>query len=121
MSDARSIALEAAYMASADRMPGVSMRQFCDALAGADIHPVMTSGECVGAVIVARHELHACVLPKAQGRWFGKQHLRILAGVLQRYGVAATSATTAAGVEFVKRLGFRQFGDKWLKGLSYGD
>ena len=117
----RQAAIAAAYKASADRMPGVSLQQFSAALAGSVVHPVVTDGECVGAVIVARHEIHACVLPKVRGRWFGKQHLRILAGVLQRYGVAATTATTAAGVEFVKRLGFRQFGEVWLKGLSHGN
>ena len=117
----RQTAIAAAYQSAADRMPGVSLRAFTQALSGADVHPVAVDGECVGAVIVARHEIHACVLPKARGRWFGKRHMRILLGVLQRFGVASTSATTADGVQFVKRLGFRQFGDKWLKGFGYGD
>ena len=116
----RAEAIAKAYEATADRLPGVSRRAFAQALAGADVHPVTVGGECVGAVVVVRHEVHACVLPSVRGRWFKREHLRILDGVLQRFGVAMTTATTQAGREFVERLGFRQFGNVWLKGLQHG-
>lgn len=109
-------ALVKAYESARDRMHGVSFADFSKALEGAVIHPVYVDGACVGAVIVDRHEVHACIIPEARGRWFGKAQARILRGILDRFGVASTAATTAAGVEFVKRLGFRQFGPRWLKG-----
>jgi hypothetical protein len=102
-------------------MPGVSLEAFAKALDGAQVHPVNVDGECVGAVIVSGCEIHACVLPSARGRWFKREHATILDGVLRKYGVASTSATTDQGVAFVQRLGFRQFGSKWLKGLNHGN
>lgn len=113
-------AVAKAFQAASDRMPGVSLEAFADALAGAQVHPVSVDGECVGAVIVRGCEIHACVLPSARGRWFGRAQAAILDGVLKKHGVASTSATTAQGVAFVQRLGFRQFGSKWLKGLHHG-
>lgn len=113
----RSEAIAKAYEATAPRMPGVSIHAFSMALDGADVHPVAVDGQCVGAVVVLGCEVHACVVPSACGRWFGRQQARILGDVLKKYGVAATRATTAQGVHFVERLGFRQFGGLWLKGL----
>ncbi len=110
------LAIERAFEAVSPRMPGVSLAAFAKALAGFAVHPVAVDGACVGAVFVRECEIHACVLPSARGRWFGRPQARILDGVLRKYGVASTSATTAQGVEFVNRLGFRQFGERWLKG-----
>lgn len=115
------LAVIKAYEATAPRMPGVTLQQFAQSLADAVFHPVHVRGECVGAVVVKGCEIHACVLPAFKGQWFGKKHLAILAAVLKKYGVACTKATTDEGIAFVRRLGFRQFGDKWLKGLGNGD
>ena len=102
-------------------MPGVSVGEFSRSLQGFDVYPVSVDCQCVGAVVVRECEIHACVKPEARGRWFGRAELRILAAVLTKYGVASTSATTEQGVEFVRRLGFRQFGNRWLKGLCHGN
>ena len=115
-----SAAVEAAYNSASDRMPGVSLEEFAKALESSDVHPVCVRGKCVGAVIVNGCEIHACILESARGLWFGRKQAQILSAVLQKHGVAATRATTEHGVKFVQRLGFRQFGSLWLKGLRYG-
>ena len=115
-----SAAVKAAYNSASARMPGVSLDDFASAVEKADVHPVCVRGECVGAVIVIGCEIHACILESARGLWFGRKHAQILRAVLQKYGVAATRATTEQGVQFVQRLGFRQFGSLWLKGLQHG-
>lgn len=113
-------ALRVAYESAEARMPGVSFDAFARAMDGAEVHPVKVAGECVGAVIVKGNEIHACVLPKASGRWFTRREARVLNDVIERYGFAQTSATTPAGVEFVRRLGFTRCGEIWKKETKYG-
>lgn len=113
-------ALRVAYESAEARMHGVSFEAFARALGSADVHPVNVAGECVGAVIVNGNEIHACVLPKASGRWFTRREARILNQVIDRYGCATTSATTPMGVEFVRRLGFTRCGEVWKKETKYG-
>lgn len=75
---------------------------------GAVVHDVTVDGKDAGAVVVIGPEIHACVLPFAFGRWFGKRAAAILAGVIAQHGY--TTTTVAAGNEigdaFVRRLGF---------------
>lgn len=113
-------ALRVAYESAEARMPGVGFDAFAQALEDAEVHPVKVAGECVGAVIVKGNEIHACVLPEASGRWFTRREARVLNDVIDRYGFATTTATTPAGVEFVRRLGFTRCGDIWKKETKYG-
>jgi GNAT superfamily N-acetyltransferase len=107
-------ALQVAYQAAVQRMPGIAFDAFASALEGADLHPVCVDGKCVGALIVKGCEIHASVLPEARGRWVSRQLLRVLVDVVRKHGRAETSATTPDGVAFVQRLGFVPVADKWV-------
>jgi hypothetical protein len=75
-------------------------------LANWEVHPVLVDHTVVGAVLIFGPEIHACI-SDGYGRWLTKGILRnTLWGVLDEYGYATTSATTPAGEQFVKRLGF---------------
>ena len=108
-------AIEAAFHSAAGRMPWVSLGAFRDALAGAEVAPVVVDGETAGAVIVKGNEIHACVMPWACGLWMNKRFIRLLDSVIAKHGIAKTSATTEAGRQFVQRLGFVQEGYDWVK------
>lgn len=113
--------IAAAYESARDRMPGVSLEQFRAFAAGCDVHEIRVDGQTAGAIIVRGDEIHACVLPWACGRWMSRRTLSVLRGVIQQHGQAVTSATTEAGRQFVRRLGFRQQGDRWVLGGMNGN
>ncbi|WP_208281463.1 hypothetical protein [Massilia oculi] len=105
MSD-RDHPLALAYQSAADRLGGMSFEEFVAATAEFEVHPVHAGGRLCGAVLVHGAEVHACVLPWARGRWFGKSEAALLNRVIDQHGEATTSATTEAGRRFVERLGF---------------
>ena len=107
-------ALRVAYEATAPRIPGVGFDAFAAAFADADITPVCVNDECVGAILVKGCEVHACVMPHVRGRWVSRKLIKVLLDVVGKYGRAETVATTADGVEFVKRLGFVPVGNRWI-------
>lgn len=111
----REQAIVAAYESAKDRLDGMTLLEFSEALAGADVSPVVVDGVCAGAVIVSGPEMHACVLPWACGRWMSKRFLTLMGRVMGEYGRIVTFATTDAGERFVKRLGFEREGAHWVK------
>jgi hypothetical protein len=113
-------AITAAYMSAQDRMGAVSLDDFRKSIEGCSVYPVSVGGNLAGAVIVKGCEVHACILPWAHKRWFGRPQARILNDVIRRYGYATTKATTGAGRDFVERLGFKKTGDGYRKEVPYG-
>ena len=113
-------AVEAAYLSASDRLRGVGLPEFREMLRAWDVHEIKAGGDIVGAVLVKGPEIHACILPKAQGRWIGRPQLRILNNVIKKHGYAKTSATTPGGKEFVERLGFHAEGADYIKEVPYG-
>lgn len=111
-------AVRAAYASAAQRMPGVTLEAFRAELEACEVHPVLVDGEPVGAVVVKGPEIHACVLPKARGRWFSRQYARLLAATIAKHGRATTSATTEDGRRFVERLGFVPAAGHYVKEAS---
>jgi GNAT superfamily N-acetyltransferase len=107
--------LQAAFESVKPRAPALRFDDFEEFVRGAEVHPAVVDGEVVGALIVKGPEIHACVLPKAKGRWGSKRLLSVLHRVIRTHGYATTSATTADGVAFVRRLGFVQDGNRWVK------
>lgn len=100
--------LHAAWESLAARS-GLSWDEFRQLVDGWEVHPVTLAGEAVGAVLVNGPEIHACI-KEGYGRWFRKEQIGVLNEVIRRHGYAQTSATTPAGLEFVRRLGFEQHG-----------
>lgn len=113
-------AVEAAYLSCSDRLGGLSLPAFRAAVSGAEIHPITRGGEVIGAVIVMGPEVHACVMSGHSGHWVSKRLLKVLADVVHRYGYATTQATTEAGHRFVKRLGFKPEGGKYVLRVNHG-
>ena len=103
---AKQQALRLAYESAAQRLDGMSFDASQACVAGFEVHPVMARGRLCGAVLVRGSEIHACVLPWARGRWFGRAQAALLNRVIDAYGAATTSATTEDGRLFVERLGF---------------
>lgn len=99
-------ALRLAYESAAPRLDGMSFDAFLSGVAGFEVHPVLARGQLAGAVLVRGPEIHACVLPWARGRWFGRAEAALLNRVIDCHGAATTSATTEEGRLFVERLGF---------------
>ena len=111
MSSNRQDCLAAAYESAKSRLPtGCTLDTFCAGLDGWDALPVHVSGALIGAVLSKGPELHACIQPVAFGRWFGRQHFKLIDKAIDEYGYALTSTTTGnvAGAAFVKRLGFEK-------------
>lgn len=106
MSAERDEALLLAYQSAADRLDGMTFSAFAAGAEPFEVHPVRVNGRMCGAVLVLGSEIHACVLPSARGRWFGRQEAALLNRVIEQYGEATTSATTEDGRRFVERLGF---------------
>lgn len=117
----RDQAITAAYESAKDRLGAMSCADFADALSDAEVHPVIVDGRCAGALVVSGVDVHACVLPWAQGKWLTRKMLRILNRVILDYGFATTSATTEAGERFVRALGFEPCGLGWIKKVPYGN
>jgi GNAT superfamily N-acetyltransferase len=113
-------AVEAAYLSASDRLRGIGVEQFRQMLESWDVHEIKVGGDVVGAVLVNGPEIHACILPQAQGRWIGRAQLRILNNVIKKHGYAKTTATTPTGREFVSRLGFHRHGEDYVKEVPYG-
>jgi Zn-finger nucleic acid-binding protein len=84
-----------------------------------EVNPVYVGSEVAGALIVSGHEIHACILPKFKGRWLSRKELRIMNAVIEKHGYAQTSATTAEGEVFVKRLGFVKHGETFRRLQSW--
>lgn len=106
--------LHAAWESVNSRYP-VSYEAFKEAVSGWEIHPVYVDGKTAGAVLVDGPEIHACILPFAQGRWLGRKQLRLINVAIEKYGFAQTKATTPAGEDFVKRLGFVKHGNLYKR------
>lgn len=113
-------AIHAAYMSASDRLGAVTLAEFREAVKSCDVHPVKVRGDIAGAVIVKGPEVHACILPWAHKRWFGRAQARILNDIISSYGYATTTATTKAGREFVERLGFKLTPKGYRKEVMYG-
>ena len=113
-------AVAAAYMSAQDRLGAVTLADFREALKQCEVHPVKVQWNIAGAVIVKGSEVHACILPWAHKRWFGRGQARILNDIIREYGYATTTATTQAGREFVERLGFKQTPQGYRKEVMYG-
>lgn len=113
-------AVQAAYESAQGRMGAVSLDQFRVAVAGCEVHPVAVDGQIAGAVIVSGPEVHACILPWAHKRWFRRAQARVLNDIIRKHGYATTKATTAAGREFVERLGFVSTAQGYRKEVMYG-
>jgi hypothetical protein len=113
-------AVEASYQAAKNRLGAMSLDDFRTAVGAMEVHPIVIAGETAGAMIVSGCDVHACVLPWAHGKWFGRPQMRILNSVIHRHGFARTSATTEAGRKFVERLGFEQDGSGYTKDRPYG-
>lgn len=111
----RGACLEAAFTSAKDRLPaGFPLDQFSASLEGWDALPVHVDGALIGAVLRKGPELHACVQPVAFGRWFGRQHFRLITKAIEEHGYAMTSTTTgnATGAAFVERLGFEKTAER---------
>ena len=108
-------AIMAAFESVKSRAPELQFDVFEAYVSDAEVHPVSVDSKPVGAVIVKGAEIHACVLPEARGLWFTRRLLAVLRDVIAKHGYAVTSATTPDGVAFVRRLGFTQDSDRWVK------
>lgn len=71
------------------------------------VHAMWSGGRICGALMVQEAEVHACILPWAFGRWFGRRAARVLNAIIDDFGEATTHATTEKGRLFVEALGFR--------------
>jgi hypothetical protein len=60
------------------------------------------------------------VLRSGYGRWFRKEQAAILNAVIDKHGFAQTHATTQAGREFVRRLGFEPHGKAFRRYIKWG-
>lgn len=99
-------ALALAFVSAEARLPQMDFPQFVSSLANWEVYPVVVDHTVVGAVLTYGPEIHACI-SDGYGRWLSKRVLRnTLERILDEYGYATTSATTPAGEQFVKRLGF---------------
>ena len=106
--------IEAAWLSLVDRFP-VSFEVFSAACEAVEVFPVVVDAELAGALLVKGAEIHACILPQFKGRWLTRKELRVMDAVIEKHGYAQTSATTAEGEYFVKRLGFEQHGDTFRR------
>lgn len=100
--------LHAAWLSTEGRLAGMSFFHFAQSLANAEVNEIQVEGKTCGAVIVIGSEIHACILPWAKGRWFGRKAVRILNRVIEEHGEATTHATTEEGRRFVQALGFEE-------------
>lgn len=105
------IGLREAYESAAIRLGAMTFDQFAAAVADMTVHPIFADGKVCGAVLVRGSEIHACVLPWAAGKWFGRRAARVLNAVIDKHGEATTQATTQAGRRFVEALGFIKDGE----------
>lgn len=101
-------ALRLAFESLSPRAPGISFKQFARVAAECEVHAARAGGRLCGAVLVLGKEVHACILPWARGRWFGRAQAALLNRVIEQHGEAITTATTEEGRRFVERLGFIQ-------------
>jgi GNAT superfamily N-acetyltransferase len=79
------------------------------------VEPVVVDGKEAGAVLINGVEMHACILPFAQCRWFGKRMYRLINEVIDKHGYAQTHATTQDGIRFIERLGFKKHGESYRR------
>lgn len=98
--------LRLAYESARGRLAGVTFEQFAVSVAGFEVHPVRARGRLCGAVLVRGKEVHACVMPWARCRWFGRPEAALLSQIIDTHGEATTTATTEDGRRFIERLGF---------------
>lgn len=113
-------AVAVAYQSAANRLGNITLEDFRIAVSRCDVHPVKVHGKLAGAILVSGPEVHACILPWAHKRWFGRQQARILNDIISKHGYATTSATTEAGRKFVERLGFVKTTQGYIKEVPYG-
>lgn len=105
----RGACLEAAWLSLCYRV-SVSLDDFVKEAQGWDVYGVRVGTNLAGAILVKGPEIHACILPFAKGKWFKREHFRLVNRVIDEHGYAQTHATTAEGEEFVSRLGFVRHG-----------
>lgn len=92
------------------RLPaGCSFERFSTAFSDFEFIPVSYRGQIVGAIMRHGSELHAAVRTQAQGHWFGRQAMAVIADTIARHGQATTRVMDdhAPGHRFAKRLGFK--------------
>ena len=106
--------LQAAWTSLVDRYP-VGFDDFESSLEGWSVYPVHVGTKVAGAILVNGPEIHACILPFAKGKWFGKKAIRVMNDTIEKNGYAQTHATTQEGEEFVLRLGFVRHGQHFRR------
>lgn len=104
-------AREIVYQIIKDRLPACfSKADFIRHFKKYTFVPVIVDGEIVGAYANYGSEIHAAVLPSAQGKWFSKRVLRWVNDLQTKYGTLTTKVEreNVRGHEFVKRVGFSE-------------
>lgn len=112
----REDAILAAYESAQERM-NLSFDEFQQRTENWIACPVHINGKLVGAVLMDGPVIHACINPEGFGRWLTKRVLKdTLCRILREHGHAVTHVQdgNAEGEYFVRRLGFRKEGDKWV-------
>lgn len=108
-------ALHAAYESAQDRLGGMSFDHFCESTRAFEVHPQYVDGRIAGAILVNGKEAHACILPWAHKRWFGRKAIRLMNSIIDKHQEITTHAETEAGRRFVGKLGFTFDGDKFRR------
>lgn len=105
------LGLKEAYESAKERLNGMTFDQFKEAVKDFKVHPMFCGGKLCGAVLVRENNIHACIEPWAEKKWFGRKAGKILNRIIDQYGEAITTATTDKGKQFVERLGFEKDGE----------
>jgi len=109
LTDDREAALDAAFLALRERMPGASRDALANAMADYRVRAIVTGGEAIGAFFTKGPEVHVAVVPRHHRRWLTRSLLREgLQPIIRKYGYATCSvmADNDRGDRFVRRLGF---------------
>ena len=100
---------EICYEIVKPRFTNLTYKQFKNSIKDFDVIDVEIDGELVGAILKNGTELHALVLEKARGRWFGKKALKVINDTIKEHGKATTKVLGdyQMGHDFAIRLGFK--------------
>ena len=113
--------LHIAYEILKPRFGALSFLEFENHVKDFEVIPVELNGELVGAIMKNGTELHALVLEKARGKWFGKKALKVIQDTIKQHGYATTRVKDdhLMGHEFALRLGFEVDKSKNENGITH--
>ena len=105
------LGLKEAYESMQDRLQGMTFEQFEKETKDVEVTPVYYSGQVIGAMLVIKNNVHACIKPEFKGKWFGRVALRVISNIIDKYGEAISSATKEDGHKILISLGFIKDGN----------